>query len=178
MIDELGPVDYSDNLLTHFSYSSIDTVYGQHDDGYGVRLKVNGSSTTTAIERAPKNPGGRGVWKAKLYAAMGVKLQPGTSYRVQFDLESEGDQADYEICFGGDSENAYGAVCGRSLTAGGVDHIEHFFTPKEGHGPLAMRLQLGNINDASGNKVTVSNIKIAPSRWQISCTQTDRTARA
>lgn len=37
MIDELGPVDYSDNLLTHFSYSSKDTVYGQHDDGYVVR---------------------------------------------------------------------------------------------------------------------------------------------
>jgi len=160
IIEEQVPVSYTDIPLSPAFYSGVDTVYEQHDDGYVVNLTENGSSATMAITQAPSNPDDRGVWKAKLYAATGVSLKPGTSYRVQFDLDSTGNQADYEVCFDGDSENAYGALYGRSLKAGGTDHIDMLISPNADLGPLTVRMQLGKTDTAAGNTVTLRNFSV------------------
>lgn len=138
---ELIPKGYTEIPLPDFSYSGTDTVSERHDDGYVVSLEESGSSATLKISQAPENPADRGVWKAKLYAATGLTLEAGTTYRIAFDLASTGDQAEYEACFDGDYENAYGALYGRSLTAGGTDHVEYTVTPDVSHGPLTLRLR-------------------------------------
>lgn len=157
---QLIPKKYTNIPLPSFSYSGTDTVSERHDDGYVVNLEESGSSATLIISQAPENPGDRGVWKAKLCAATGVTLEPGVSYRVSFDLNSEKDQAEYEACFDGDYENAYGALYGRSLSAGGTDHVEYTVTPDVSHGPLTLRLQMGKTDTAAGNTVTLSNLKL------------------
>jgi len=160
IVEETIPISYKDIPLAASFYSGVDTVYERHDDGYIVKLTESASSATMAITRAPKKADDRGVWKAKLYAATGVTLQPGTSYLVQFDLDSTGNQADYEVCFDGNNENDYGALYGRSLRAGGTDHVEMLLTPDESHGPLTIRLQLGKTDTASGNTVTLRNLSV------------------
>ena len=158
--EELVPVAYTPIGMPGFSYSSIDTVYEHHDDGYVVSLEESAESATMRITQAPANADDRGVWKAKLYAATGVTLTAGKSYRVLFDLASARDQADYEVCFDGDTENAYGALYGRKLTAGGTDHVEYLITPDDSHGPLTIRMQLGKTDTASGNTVTLKNLRV------------------
>ena len=160
ILDELVPVAYSDNMLTKFSYTSKDTIYEQHDDGYVVRLTEGESSAKMEIVKAPSKASDRGVWKAKLYAATGVQLKANQSYLVQFDLDSAKDQDDYEVCFDGDAEGAYGALYGRSLKAGGTDHVQMLITPKKSEGPLTIRVQLGKTNTASGNTVTLKNLSV------------------
>ena len=160
MIEEQVPVAFRNIPLSPSFYTGVDTVYEQHDDGYIVNLTEGASSATMAITQAPANEADRGVWKAKLYAATGVGLEPGTSYRIQFDLDSTGNQADYEVCFDGDSENAYGALYGRSLTAGGTDHIDYLITPDVAGGPLTARIQLGKTDTASGNTVTLRSFSV------------------
>ena len=157
---ELIPKGYTNIPLPDFSYSGTDTVSERHDDGYVVSLEESGSSATLKISQAPENPADRGVWKAKLYAATGLTLEAGTTYKIAFDLASTGDQAEYEACFDGDYENAYGALYGRSLTAGGTDHVEYTVTPDVSHGPLTLRLQMGKTDTAAGNTVTLSNLSV------------------
>lgn len=154
------PKSFKNVPLTKFSYAGTDTVYEGHDDGYVVSLEEGASSATLKISQAPADAGERGVWKAKLYAATGLTLEAGTTYRVKFDLASTGDQAEYEACFDGDYENAYGALYGRSLTAGGTDHVDYILTPDVSHGPLTLRLQMGKTDTAEGNTVTLSNLSV------------------
>ncbi len=154
------PTSFKNVPLTKFSYAGTDTVYEGHDDGYVVSLEEGASSATLKITQAPADAGERGVWKAKLYAATGLTLEAGTTYRVKFDLASTGDQAEYEACFDGDYENAYGALYGRSLTAGGTDSIDFILTPDVSHGPLTIRLQMGKTDTAAGNTVTLSNLSV------------------
>ena len=145
-------------LPASFSYEGTDTVYEGHDGDYVVELEESATSATLKILQAPAE--GRGVWKAKLYAATGKTLEPGATYQIKFDVSATADQAKYEACFDGDYENAYGALYGRSLTAGGTDHVEYTVTPDESHGPLTLRLQLGETDSTAGNNVTLSNISI------------------
>ena len=154
------PTSFKNVPLTNFSYAGTDTVYEGHDDGYVVSLEEGASSATLKITQAPADAGERGVWKAKLYAATGLTLDAGATYRIKFDLASTGDQAEYEACFDGDYENAYGALYGRSLTAGGTDSVELIVTPDVSHGPLTLRLQMGKTDTADGNTVTLSNLSV------------------
>ncbi len=154
------PKSFKNVPLTKFSYEGTDTVSEGHDDGYIVSLEEGASSATLKITQAPADAGERGVWKAKLYAATGLVLEAGTTYRIRFDLASAGDQAEYEACFDGDYENAYGALYGRSLTAGGTDHIDYILTPDVSHGALTLRLQMGKTDTAAGNTVTLSNLSV------------------
>lgn len=154
------PMSFKNVPLTNFSYAGTDTVYEGHDDGYVVSLEEGASSATLKITQAPADAGERGVWKAKLCAATGLTLDAGATYRIKFDLASTGDQAEYEACFDGDYENAYGALYGRSLTAGGTDSVELIVTPDVSHGPLTLRLQMGKTDTADGNTVTLSNLSV------------------
>lgn len=146
------------NLPLSFSYTGTDTVTERHDDDYVVSLKESGSSATLNIEKAPAND--RGVWKVQLFAQTGTVLEGGKSYLIKLDLKADKDQGDYEACFDGDYENAYGALYGRSLKAGETDHIEHFVTPDVAHGPLKLRLQLGKTDTTAGNSITLSGLSI------------------
>lgn len=150
------PTSYTELPLS-FSYTGTDTVYEGHDDDYVVSLEESSSSATLRIEKAPED---RGVWKVKLFAATGLTLEAGTTYRIRFDLKSEKDQAEYEVCFDGNSENAYGALYGRSLTAGGTDSVDYTVTPEESAGALTLRLQLGKTDTTAGNTFTLSNLRI------------------
>ena len=160
ILSGMVPEAYEEIPLTSFSYDGTDTVYEGHDDGYVVELEESASSATLKITQAPADAGERGVWKVRLYAATGVTPEAGTSYRIAFNLASEGSQADYEACFDGDYENAYGALYARSLTAGGTDHVELIVTPDVSHGPLTIRLQMGKTDSAAGNTVTLSNLSV------------------
>ncbi len=156
------PVGYTPIALNAFSYTGKDTVYEGHDDDYEVSLEEASSSATLKITKAPASD--RGVWKARLYAATGVTLEADTTYRIKFDLQSARDQAEYEACFDGNAENAYGALYGRSLKAG-KNTVEYIVTPTESQGPLTVRLQLGKTDSTAGNNVTLSNLtveKLAP----------------
>jgi len=158
---ELIPASYTKLPLTSFSYSSRDSVFEGHDDGYRVRMKEGASKVTMDIYQAPAAAKDRGVWKAKLYVDTGAVLEAGKTYKVMFDLVPEKDQAEYEICFDSDSkENAYGALYGRSLSAGTADHISYVITPTESKGALILRLQLGKTDSAAGNKFTFRNLTI------------------
>ncbi|MBR1829753.1 MAG: hypothetical protein IJ781_09665 [Atopobiaceae bacterium] len=75
-------------------------------------------------------------------------------------MDSTRNQADYEVCFDGDSENAYGALYGRSLKAGGTDHIDMLVSPNADLGPLTVRMQLGKTDTAAGNTVTLRNFSV------------------
>ena len=96
------------------------------------------------------------AWHVKLEC--NYHTTPGRDYRVTYRFHSDvgglvkfgdhqeftvvaGDQAEYDACFDGDYENAYGALYGRSLTAGGTDHVEYTVTPHVSHGPLTLRLR-------------------------------------
>ena len=147
------------NLPLSFSYSGTDTVWEGHDDGYEVSLEESASSATLKITKAPASD--RGVWKVKLFAATGVTLEAGTTYRIKFDLASTGNQAEYEVLFSSDEDDeAYGAAKGLSLTAGATDHREFTLTPDASHGPLTLRFQLGKTDTTAGNTVTLSNLSI------------------
>ncbi len=158
MLYTTTPVSYKPIPMEGFSYSGTDTVWEGHDDGYIVSLEESADSAVMKIEQAPAED--RGVWKAKLYAATGVVLEQGKTYRVSFDLKAAEDQAEYEVCFDGSSENAYGALYGRSLTAGGTDHVEYTVTPDESLGALTLRLQLGKTDSTEGNTYTFSDLKV------------------
>ena len=158
MITTLIPVGYK-AVPTNVSFDGTDTVYEGHDGDYEVSLEEGSDSATLKITKAPEE--GRGVWKAKLFAATGVTLEAGSTYAISFDVSATADQAEYEACFDGDSENAYGALYSRSLTAGGTDHVEYSITPDASHGPLTLRLQLGKTDTTAGNNVTLSNIHIS-----------------
>ncbi len=158
-IEQMIPVAFK-KLPLDLTYDGIDTIYEGHDDGYVVDLKESSSEATFKIKKAPDKADDRGVWKAKLYVATGVKLQPGQTYLVKYDLTPTGDQADYEVCFDGDSENAYGALYGRSLKAGQTDHVEQLITPESAGGPLTLRLQLGKTDSSKGNTYKLSNVSV------------------
>ncbi|MBQ2479314.1 MAG: hypothetical protein II510_07590, partial [Erysipelotrichales bacterium] len=153
------PDSYTEIPLT-LSFSGTDTVYEGHDDGYIVRVEETADSATLHITQAPENPEDRGVWKAKLYAATGVVLEEGTTYRIGFDITGTKDQAKYEACFDGDYDNAYGALYDRSMKAGETEHIEMIVTPDVSHGPLTIRLQMGETDTAEGNDVTIENLTV------------------
>ena len=158
---KLVPVAFSNIPLSSFSYSSTDSVFEGHDDGYLVRMNEGADSVTMDIYQAPAAASDRGVWKAKLYVDTGAALEAGQTYKVDFDLVPERNQGEYEVCFDSDSkENAYGALYGRSLTAGAADHISHVITPTESNGKLVLRLQLGKTDSAEGNKYTFRNLSI------------------
>ena len=154
----LVPLSTVNVPLNTFSYSSVDTVYEGHDDGYVVDLQEGEDSATLNISKAPAED--RGVWKVRLYAATGVEPKVGSTYRVKFDLQSTGDQDEYEVCFDGSSENAYGILYRRRLTAGGTDAVEYLFTPEESRGPLTLRLQLGKTDTTAGNTFKLSNLVV------------------
>ena len=156
MLTSTIPFSYANLNLKDFSYSSKDTVYVQADDGYVVDLQEAASSATLKISQAPAE--GRGVWKVRLYAATGVTLEAGKTYRVKLDVKSAGDQAEYEVVFDGNKEEAYGALKRRRLTAGGTDTIDYLLTPEESRGALTIRLQLGKTDTTAGNTVTLSNL--------------------
>ena len=158
MLTNATPTSYTNIPLKNFSYTSIDSISEGHDDGYEVSMTESGSSATMKITKAPAND--RGVWKARLYAATGVTLQAGTTYRISFKLKAAKDQAEYEVCFDGDTENAYGALYGRSLSAGGTDTVEYLVTPTESQGPLTIRLQLGKTDSTAGNTFTLSDLQV------------------
>ena len=143
---------------TGFNYLGVAHTFEQHDDGYEVSLEKSASSATMAITKAPES--GRGVWKAKLFAATGQTLEAGTTYRIKYKLASAGNQANYEVLFDGDTEGAYGGLYGRSLTAGGTDEVEYVVTPDASHGPLTLRLQLGETDSTAGNTVTLSDLSV------------------
>lgn len=157
-ITSMNPTGYKALSLKDFSYTGSDNVFERHDDDYKVSLQESASSATLKITKAPEND--RGVWKAKLYAATGTVLEGGKSYVIKFDVKGSRDQAEYEACFDGDYENAYGALYGRSLKAGTADHIEYFLTPDVAHGPLTLRLQLGKTDSTKGNNITLSGFSI------------------
>ena len=158
---KLVPVDFSNIPLSSFSYSSTDSAFEGHDDGYLVRMNEAADSVTMDIYQAPAAASDRGVWKAKLYVDTGAALEAGQTYKVDFDLVPERNQGEYEVCFDSDSkENAYGALYGRSLTAGTADHISYVITPTEDNGKLVLRLQLGKTDSAEGNKYTFRNLSI------------------
>ena len=158
ILDEMVPVSFRNIPLWSFSYTSLDTVYEQHDEGYTVYYWENPTNATLNIAEAPVDPEERVVWGAKLCADTGVTLDAGTTYRVRFDLFSDRDQADYEICFDGDEENDYGALYGRSLKAQSADQVEYMITPDESHGPLKIRIQLGKTDTWCGNTFTLENL--------------------
>ena len=160
IFEELVPDSFDKLSLPDTFYSGTDSIYEQHDDGYVVDMEEGASSATMIIRQAPSNPDDRGVWKAKLYAATDANLEAGTSYLIKYDLTADKDQAEYEACFDGDTENAYGALYGRSLSAGETDHVEMFITPDVGNGPLTIRLQLGKTDSAEGNTFTLSNVSV------------------
>ena len=143
---------------TGFNYLGVAHAFEQHDDGYEVSLEKSASSATMAITKAPAS--GRGVWKAKLFAATGQTLEAGTTYRIKYKLASAGNQANYEVLFDGNTEGAYGGLYGRSLTAGGTDEVEYVVTPDASHGPLTLRLQLGETDSTAGNTVTLSDLSV------------------
>ena len=157
-LTSLIPTAYTKVPLSSFSFAGTDTVYEGHDGDYVVSLEESANSATLKITQAPAE--GRGVWKAKLFADTGVTLAAGTTYQIKFDLRATADQAEYEACFDGDSENAYGALYGRSLTAGVTDAVEYTVTPDASHGPLTIRLQLGKTDSTAGNNITLSNLTI------------------
>ena len=160
IFEELVPDSFDKLSLPVTFYSGTDSVYEQHDDGYVIDMEEDDSSATMFIRQAPSNPDDRGVWKAKLYAATDANLKAGTSYLIKYDLTADRDQAEYEACFDGDTENAYGALYGRSLKAGETDHVEMFITPDAANGPLTIRLQLGKTDSAEGNTFTLSNVSV------------------
>lgn len=144
-------------VQTSFSYTGTNTIYERHDDDYTVSLEKGGSSATLKITQAPAD---RGVWKAKLYAATGVTLETGKTYRIKFKLKATDSQGEYEACFDGNTENAYGALYGRSLAAGGTDEVEYIVTPAESRGKLTLRLQLGKTDSTAGNSFTLSDLSV------------------
>lgn len=64
------------------------------------------------------------------------------------------------VCFAGDTEKAYGALYERSLAAGGTDSVEYVITPDASHGPLTIKLQVGNTDTTAGNTFTLSGISV------------------
>ncbi|MGX8698373.1 MAG: hypothetical protein ACSW8F_00405, partial [bacterium] len=132
-----------------------------HDPGYETALTTTRDTATLAITRAPADADARGVWKAKLLIRTGARLEKGKTYRVSFRLAAKKAQSDYEICFdGGETENAYGALYGRSIAAGATDTVEYYVTPEKSAGLLTLRLQLGKTDSAAGNTFTLSGLKV------------------
>ncbi len=146
--------------LPLFDYFSRDTVFEGHDDGYVVHLVESPHSATIILAQVPECDRDRGVWKARLYVSTGLFLQAGVPYRIRFDLGAAYDQSDYEICFDGDYENAYGALYGQSLKAGEFNHVEYLVTPDATHGPLTIRLQLGKTDTEIGNTISINNLHV------------------
>ena len=158
-INRLIPTAFRE-LPVNISYDAFETVYEQHDEGYVVELKEIATNAFLKIKEAPAKAEDRGVWKVRLYAATGVSLVKGKTYRVKYDLVSNVDQAEYEACFDGNKENAYGVLYGRSLKAGQTDHVEQWIMPEISSGPLTLRLQLGKTDTAAGNKFLLSGFSL------------------
>lgn len=158
--DRRVPGGYTEIPLDGFSFTGTDTSSEGHDDGYVIEMNESADGVDMKIVKAPENAGDRGVWKAKLFVDTGVEPEAGKTYRISFDLTPTGDQAEYEACFDGSSENAFGALYGRSLTAGTTDHVVHTFSPSESKGRLKIRLQLGKTDSGDGNTYAFRNLKL------------------
>ncbi len=157
-LNTLVPTKYTALNLPGLSYNGTETVRERHDGDYEASLEKSADSATYRITKAPES--GRGVWKAQLFVDTGVVPEAGKSYRIALDVEGSADQAKYEACFDGDSENVYGAFYSRSLSAGVTDHVERLLTADASHGPLTVRLQFGETNSTAGNNITVSNVRV------------------
>lgn len=156
MVEEYAP-DGSGSTAT-IGGALRETVTEQHDGGYEVHLTAAETGAKLNIAAAPASD--RGVWKAKMLINTGAALEAGKTYRVSLNVGAEKSQSEYEVCFDGEAENAYGALYGRSLAAGGTDRIEYLVTPERSAGELVLRLQLGKTNSASGNVISVSSLKV------------------
>ena len=149
---------YTEVPLNGFTFIGTDTTSEGHDDGYVIEMQESADGVNMRIVEAPEND--RGVWKARLYVDTGVTPEAGKTYRVSYDLTAERDQAEYEVCFDGSEEKAFGALYGRSLTAGAADHVEYTFSPTEEKGTLKLRLQLGKTDTKDGNAFAFRNLKV------------------
>lgn len=155
----LVPDGYTAIPLDGFSFSGSDTAFEGHDDGYVIEMNESANGVDMRIVSAPENAEDRGVWKAKLFVDTGVEPEVGKTYRVSYDLTPERDQSEYEVCFDGAEEKAFGALYGRSLSAGAADHVEYTFAPTESKGALKLRFQLGKTDDKDGNTYHLRNFK-------------------
>ena len=174
-LTSLVPTSYK-NVPLNVSYSGSETVREFHDPDFEASLEKAADSATYRITRARES--NRGVWEAKLFVDTGFTPVPGKLYEVKFDLDSEKDQEKYEICFdgaGGDNEN-YGAIKPElpdslKLKAGQRSSVDYLFSTDADHGPLTIRIQLGETNTAEGNTVKISGLELR----EISSTGTELT---
>ncbi len=153
------PDGYKEIPLNGFSFTGTDTTFEGHDDGYVIEMNESADGVDMKIVKAPENADDRGVWKARLFVNTGVEPEAGKIYRVSYDLTPTADQSEYEVCFDGDEEKAYGALYGRPLTAGTADHVEYTFSAAEPKGVLKLKFQLGKTNGAEGNTFALRNFK-------------------
>lgn len=174
-LTSLVPTSYK-NIPLNVSYSGSETVREFHDPDFEASLEKAADSATYRITRARES--NRGVWEAKLFVDTGFTPEPGKLYEVKFDLDSEKDQEKYEICFdgaGGDNEK-YGAIKPElpdslKLKAGQRSSVDYLFSTDADHGPLTIRIQLGETNTAEGNTVKISGLELR----EISSTGTELT---
>ena len=154
------PNGYTEVPLNGFTFVGSDTAFEGHDDGYVIEMNESADGVDMTIVSAPENDSDRGVWKAKLFVDTGVTPEEGKTYRVMFDLTADRNQAEYEVCFDGSEEKAFGALYGRSLSAGAADHVEYTFTPSGNQGALKLRFQLGKTDTKDGNTYHLRNFKL------------------
>ena len=124
-------------------------------ESYTATLSGNGSAATVSFTSTPE--GSLESWKTKLFAETGVTLNAGTTYRVSADVQAAS-SLPFEICYNnGGEEKAVGALYG--LTATTAAQTVTFDVTAQADAALVIQFSLGNA--ASGNSVTVKNIKVS-----------------
>ena len=146
----------SKNLIPNFRYNAVGYLNGMADEGYVTSFRRDDSSATFKIKKAPDE---RNPWNAKVTARTGFTPEAGKGYRVSVDIDSKADQKLFEIFYDGNKELDYGALYEQKLTAG-KKTFSYIIYPGDSKGELSLQLRFGKTDDNSGNKYTISNIRI------------------
>ena len=146
----------SENVLPSFSYDSVGSFGTAADAGYIVSLDKSASSATLHIDQAPAE---RNPWNVKLNVRTGFTPEKDKGYRVSFDLNAALAQSAFEVFYDGNTESAYGAQYGQSLSSG-KNSFSYIIYPGESKGELVLQLRCGKTDGTAGNTYTFSNLKI------------------
>ena len=149
-------VDYVNALPKPVDFTRESKVYERHDQGYETVLVREPHAINVNYEAIPTDTG---VWKSRLYVRTGLVPEPGTHYRVTFDVMS--DRYERPITFevllnDGDVEKGLGGIFGLTSLPSG-QYVE-FVTYADKDARLVVQVSLGN--SPAPNTIFVSDVKV------------------
>ncbi|MBR3560080.1 MAG: hypothetical protein IKN81_00870 [Oscillospiraceae bacterium] len=168
-------VTLSDNLGAGVTSRNLDgSVYAETPIAdYEATLTRSGSQTVFDVSKAPN---GGDAWKdfnARVFLRTGFSAAADKTYRVSFDLKAAKAQNKVVVLYGGnEGDKAYGEQYDWKFAENETKNITCVIPANKATGDLIVQLNLGEIDQTTGNTFTVSHLKVEEITYTYSTVQT------